>query len=47
MESDGNGNTGFRREFAVLSKDFGVSADMFDGSTRAAKISRLYFERRI
>jgi hypothetical protein len=47
MESHGNGNTGLRWKFAVLPNDFDSSVDVFNGSTRARKISRPHFERRI
>jgi hypothetical protein len=43
MESHGNGNTGLRREFAVLPKDLEISADVFIGSTRAGKFPRPIF----
>jgi hypothetical protein len=47
MESHGNGITGLRRKFAVLSKVLGRLADVFNGTTRAAKFSRRNFERGI
>jgi hypothetical protein len=37
MESHGNGITGLRWKFAVLSKVFEISADVLNGTTRAEK----------